>query len=179
MQFSSGYTGCEPGISDLFLRTFAVSDGAEEGALIGAFVTDLMKTTQEDDLFVFSGFAEQARVGCIIFSRMTYDQDDKTVFILSPVAVAPEWQKQGVGQGLISYGLAELRKAGVDVVLTYGDPNYYNKVGFAQIDEAIARAPLNLSQPQGWQGQALGQTQMPKLIGPARCVDALNNPALW
>ncbi len=118
-----------------------------------------MKATPKDDLFVLSGFLAQVRVGCILFSRMTYDQDKKDVFILPPVAVKPDWQKQGLGQKLISYGLGALRKAGIDVVLTYGDPTYYCKTGSAQITQAVAQAPLELSQPHGWLAQSLTQKQ--------------------
>ena len=179
MLFSSGHTGCKHAIHTLFAAPFADAEGAAQGALIGALVTNLMERTPTDKLFVFFGYEGAVLVGCIMFSRLSFEQDDKTVFILSPVAMKSDRQKQGIGQTLISYGVAELRRAGVDVVLTYGDPNYYSKVGFRQISETIARAPLKLSQPHGWQGQSLSQTKTLPVIGPSRCVDPLNKPALW
>ncbi|MCG5517084.1 MULTISPECIES: hypothetical protein [unclassified Ectothiorhodospira] len=41
------------------------------------------------------------------------------------------------------------------MVLTYGDPNYYSRIGFKPITEALAPAPFTLKQPEGWLGQSL------------------------
>ena len=68
---------------------------------------------------------------------------------------------------------------GVDVVLTYGDPNYYHQVGFHAITPSQVRPPLPLSMPYGWLGQALALGGEPHLRGPSSCVTALNDPALW
>ena len=77
--------------------------------------------------------------GGIVFSRLRYEQDNRTVFVLAPVAVATDQQGKGIGQRLLIHGLASLRSAGVDIVMTYGDPNYYAKVGFVPISEADAQ----------------------------------------
>ena len=36
------------------------------------------------------------------------------------------------GQQLINFGLAHLKEIGVELVFTYGDMNFYSKVGFKQ-----------------------------------------------
>lgn len=179
MAFMSGHIGREQKISQLFSETFTASEGADEGRIIAGFVDKLMKTTPPEDLFVFTAFDDQSLVGCIFFSRLRYEHDDRTVFILSPVAVRPDQQKKGIGQKLIAYGLDALREKGVDVAITYGDPNYYSKVGFVQITEDCAKAPLALNVPEGWLGQSLSGAEMTPLAGPSRCVEALNDPALW
>ena len=179
MDFLSGHKSRQHQISELFTASFSASEDADEGKVIGDFVRDLMQTTPDEDLFVWSAYKDEALLGCIFLSRLTYDQDDRTVFILSPVAVKTDQQKSGIGQQLIAHGLEHLRKAGVDFVVTYGDPNYYSKTGFSQISEEFAQAPLKLSFPEGWLGQSLtGQDERP-LRGPSSCVPALNNPALW
>ena len=110
---------------------------------------------------------------------MTYAEEKRTVFILSPMAVASALQGKGIGQKLLAFGLNHLRQNGVEVALTYGDINFYSRVGFQQITEAIARPPLPLHYPEGWLGQSLTGGALAPLRGPSSCVDALNDPALW
>lgn len=147
--------------------------------MIGTFVEALMNTTPAADLFVFSAYEGETPVGAIFFSRLTYSDDPREVFILSPVAVKTQEQRKGIGQQLITHGLAELRKHGVSVTITYGDPNYYSKVGFSQITEDVASAPLKLNFPHGWLGQSLVSVDLTPLKGTSRCVHALNSPELW
>lgn len=177
--YSCDFTGNIDRIVDLFADTFACSEGAEEGKLIGDLARDLMVTTPADDLMVYSAFDNQVLIGTIIFSRLTFANDRRTVFILSPVAVAPSCQGKGVGTGLLNDGLEKLRRVGVDVVLTYGDPNYYSRVGFNHIDPETVCPPFVLSQPEGWLGQSLSHKPIGRLEGPSYCVQALGNPHFW
>ena len=163
----------------LFTETFAHSEGAEEGHLIGKLTADILSTTANRDLYIFVSEDGDTLTGCIAFTRLVYPDDPRTVFLLSPVAVRPDHQRQGIGQRLLSFGLDHLRDAGIDVVLTYGDPNYYSRVGFAQITPDIARPPHALSQPHGWLGQSLTSDSLAPLIGPCRCIEAFNDPAYW
>lgn len=179
MEFSKKFRGREQDIIDLFRATFAHAEGMEEGALIGSLVRHQMAGTAEPDLHVFLAEMDRAIVGGAIFSRLTYDQDDRSVFILAPVAVASERQGQGIGQKLLAHGLEALRNAGVDVVLTYGDPNYYSRVGFKPITEVLAPAPFKLKQPKGWLGQSLTGGEMVPFKGAPRCIPALNDPVFW
>ncbi|MBK5964551.1 GNAT family N-acetyltransferase [Thiocystis minor] len=171
--------GREDEIIDLFTATFTASEGMEEGALIGSLVLSLLRDTAETDRFVFTAEEDGRIIGGILFSRLTYEQDDRTVFILAPVAVATDQQGKGIGQRLLTHGLAELRGAGVDIAMTYGDPSFYAKVGFRPISEADAPAPLPLSRPEGWLGQSLTDRTMAPLKGPSRCFEALNDPLFW
>jgi putative acetyltransferase len=50
-------------------------------------------------------------------------------YILAPLAVSPEHQKQGVGSNLINAGIDMLTKDGAGVLLVYGDPAYYGRFG--------------------------------------------------
>jgi predicted N-acetyltransferase YhbS len=179
VQFSTGFEGREREIVDLFTATFTASEGAEEGALIGELAHNLLRGTDAEDLFVFTAEDGGLIVGGIVFSRLTYDRDERTVFVLAPVAVASEHQGKGIGQRLIVHGLAGLREAGVDIVLTYGDPAFYGRVGFRPITETFARAPFALNHPEGWLGQSLTGRELTPLRGTVRCVEALNDPAFW
>ena len=110
---------------------------------------------------------------------MPYDADDRTVYILSPMAVATERQKRGIGQSLISHGLSVLRQMGVDVAVTYGDPDYYSRTGFIPVDTETVPAPFPLQYPHGWLAQSLAAKELQPLRGQPRCVSALSDPAIW
>ena len=45
-------------------------------------------------------------------------------YILAPLAVSPEHQKQGVGSSLMKSGIDMLTKDGSVFLLVYGDPDY-------------------------------------------------------
>ena len=162
-----------------FSAACTASEGTEEGGLIGNFVRHMFDRTPERDLFVFVAEDAGEIVGSVIFSRLIYDQDNRTVFVLSPLAVATDHQGKGIGQRLLKYGFKSLEAAHVDVVLTYGDPGFYSKVGFSQITEAFAAAPFALTRPEGWLALSLTDTELASLKGAPRCVEALSNPALW
>lgn len=179
MEVLTGHKGREAEIIDLFTSTFTASEGEEEGVLIGELVRNLLGGTAPEDLFVFTAEEDGAIIGGIVFSRLRYEQDQRAVFVLAPVAVAPIQQGKGIGQRLLSHGLAALRSAGVDIAMTYGDPNYYRKVGFLPISEADAAAPVPLNHPEGWLAQSLTDRAMAPLKGPSSCVEALNNPVFW
>ena len=95
MEFSAASKGREQQIIDLFTAAFTASEGEEEGALVGGLVHNLLRGTPEQDLFVFTAVEAGAIVGSVCFSRLTYDQDERTVFILAPLAVTTEHQGKG------------------------------------------------------------------------------------
>ncbi len=179
MELSTGCKGREQEVIELLAATFAASEGAEEGALIGELTRNLLITTAHADIHVFTAREERSLIGAIFFSRLTYDQDDRTVFLLGPVGVATDRQGAGVGQRLLAHGIAALRKKGVDLAVTYGDPGYYSKVGFRHITEEFARAPFKLKYPKGWLGQSLTDARMTPLNGSSRCVEAFRRPDYW
>ncbi len=86
---------------------------------------------------------------------------------------------KGIGQKLINFGINELKENGVQIVFTYGDPAYYSKVGFNQITEEIVKAPLKMSQPEGWLGQSLVSDKIEPIAGNSSCVEALNKAEYW
>jgi putative acetyltransferase len=179
MEFTTNFAGRQDEIIDLFRSTFTDSEGAAEGDLIGILAERMLATVAPDDIFVFSAMENGKLVGTIIFTRLNYPEDDRKVFILGPVAVATGQQGKGLGQRLLNYGLDRLRADGVDVALTYGDINFYSKVGFSQITESIARPPLPLKYPDGWLGQSLTAEPLKELRGPSQCVEALNSADYW
>ena len=162
----------------LFTGVFSDSDGQKEGRIIGQLVTELIETTDLNDLLGYIGTSGGRISGCIFFSRLTL-ASGKTSFILSPVAIATQQQGKGFGQQLINFGIQQLRSHGVDLVFTYGDPDFYSKVGFVKIGENVVKAPQKLTYPDGWLAQALKNEDVTSEVGVAKCVEALNKPVYW
>jgi len=165
-------------VINLFTKVFSESEGRDEGESIGKLVSDLIITTDESDIVGFVAVLEEEIVGCIFFSRLTLSSE-QIAFILSPVAITTEQQGQGIGQQLIRYGIENLKSKDVDLVFTYGDPAFYAKVGFQQISEDIVKAPLKLTQPEGWLAQSLGKGVINVVEVSSECVKALNKQEYW
>ncbi len=175
-------------IITLFVNTFTESEGKAEGQLIGNLVSELITTTEQQDVMGFVASSddnastdkvkEDDVLGCIFFSRLKIPSH-QVAFILSPVAVSTDHQGRGIGQKLIHFGLEHLKSLNVDWVFTYGDPDFYSKVGFKQINEDIVKAPFKLTYPEGWLAQSLNDKPIEAMKGSAHCVKALSNPQYW
>jgi len=176
MEFLTGHKGRGAEIVELLTATFTASEGEAAGALIGELVRNLLGGTAAKDRFVFTAEEDGVIIGGIVFSRLTYAQEERIVFVLAPIGVATDGQGRGIGQRLLNHGLAALRCAGVDIALTDGDPNSYARVGFRPISEADAQAPFPLKHPEGWPAQSLTDRAIAPLKGPSRRVSALNDP---
>jgi putative acetyltransferase len=71
-------------------------------------------------------------VGHIFFSPVTIESEESTsaALGLAPMAVLPEYQKQGIGSQLVREGLRECQRLGCNVVVVLGHPEYYPRFGF-------------------------------------------------
>ena len=165
-------------IQFLLASVFGESEGEAEGAVIGQLAKDLLEKTEREDLFVFVASCENEIIGTIFLTRMPSEKENE-VFLLAPVAVKTESQRQGIGQSLISYGIKELKENGAEILVTYGDPSFYSKVGFNQVEEKLIEPPFPLSQPEGWLAQDLNGRQITASIGKCSCVSAFDNPKYW
>ena len=165
-------------VIEVFTKVFAASENESEGQLIGNLVSDLIITTEPQDLIGCVVTSNNHIVGCIFFSRFIVPSDE-VAFILSPVAINASVQGSGIGQQLINYGLNQLKSLGVNLAFTYGDPNYYSKTGFNQISESVVKAPFELSQPEGWLAQPLDGNPIKVMEGATQCVEALSDQKYW
>ena len=176
------YTKAQPNdaaeIEQMFMKTFADSEGQAEGGMIGRLARDFMRSTPEGDLYCFVAREDRQIVGCIFFSRITFESEIKA-FILAPVAVHTDHQGKGIGQRLIKFGIDTLSTDGVELAITYGDPAFYSKVGFHVVTERVIPAPLTLQHPEGWLAQSLKSDEIQPIKGKSSCVEALNKPEYW
>lgn len=178
MKFKSLTSDFSQPISNLFTTVFSHSEGADEGRLIGELASALAVAIDDDNILCYGAISNDTLLAATFYTRLSY-RTSSIVFMLAPVAVSTEHQGEGIGQQLIHFGLNEVRQRGVDYVVTYGDPNYYLKVGFSGIPESSVRAPFKLSMPEGWLGQSL--TGKPVSFGTERprCVEQFNKAAYW
>lgn len=165
-------------IRQLFTDVFSDAEGESEGKVIGSLAFDIMTGTDAHDLYGFIAIENEKIIGSIFFTRLTFEHDINT-FLLSPVAIHTSYQGKGIGQKLINFGISHLKENGVNIIFTYGDPNFYSKVGFNVITEKIAKAPFKLSQPEGWLAQSLVSDDVKHISGNSSCVEAFNNPEVW
>jgi len=164
-------------VIQLITDVFTDSEGADEGNLIGQLAKDLIET-ETDDVVCFRALENDKVIASIFFSRLVLS-NHQIAFILAPVAVAIDRQKQGIGQRLIRFGIEQLKSKGIELLFTYGDPNYYSKSGFVPITEDEVKAPLKLSYPHGWLIQSLSDDDI-NLKGIAtHCIPALNDQRYW
>lgn len=71
--------------------------------------------------------------GHILFSPVSLDSDGENrlrLLGLAPMAILPDYQRQGLGSGLITYSLPECGDRGFDAVFVLGHPDYYPRFGF-------------------------------------------------
>ena len=71
-------------------------------------------------------------VGHIAFSPMTIEGADSHLKAvgLAPVAVLPEYQRQGIGIKLVTVGIDACRDLGFDLMFLLGHTEYYPRFGF-------------------------------------------------
>ncbi len=165
-------------IKQLYTDTFSDAEGKSEGNTIGELAYDMLTQTDKNELYCFIAQENKQIVAAIIFTKITFE-NNINAYILSPVAVKTKDQSKGIGQQLINYGIKTLKNEGIELLFTYGDPNYYSKVGYKQISEDKIKAPQPLSFPNGWLCQSLTSSEIPVIKGESYCVSALNKAQYW
>ena len=178
MKISKFNSSLSKEVIELFINVFSASENEEEGHITGNLVSNIIETTEPQDLIGFVASSSDTVIGCIFFSRFVVP-NNQTAFMLSPVAIATNEQGKSIGQKLIRHGLNHLKSMNTDLVFTYGDPNYYSKVGFRPISENVVSALFKLSQPEGWLAQSLDGGAINPMQGATTCVEAFNDPAIW
>lgn len=165
-------------VASLFTSVFSSSEGEQEGRLIGRLASALVARSDHEEIICIGAYEAGAIIGAIFFTRLRFDEPIKA-YLLAPVAVSTAYQGRGVGRSLINFGLHELKNRSVTVVVTYGNPTFYNKMGFQALSEYVIQAPLPLSMPEGWLGQSLSGEMIPIMKSRPACVQEFDNPAYW
>lgn len=109
----------------------------------------------------------------------TAEAKDFLGYILAPLAVRPEYQNSGLGSQLVKQAIQQLSQMDINILLVYGDPNYYGRFGFhADLAESYL-PPYELEYAFGWQALKLNDSEITNLPVKITCVEALEDPQLW
>ena len=165
-------------VASLFTSVFSSSEGEHEGKLIGRLALALAARTDNQETICMGAYADGALIGAIFFTRLRFAEPVEA-YMLAPVVINTAHQGRGIGQALIRFGLDELKDRSATLVVTYGDPAFYSRVGFQALSEEVVQAPLPLSMPEGWLGQPLSGDTIPALKSRPSCVPEFDHPEYW
>ncbi|MEO6317840.1 MAG: N-acetyltransferase [Acidimicrobiales bacterium] len=103
-------------------------------------------------------------VGHVMISHARLDRggDERRIAMLSPLAVAPDRQRQGVGSALVRAAVALADERGEPLVVLEGSPAYYGRLGFVP----SARHGIELPLPS-WAPPEAAQVMRLKRYDPA------------
>lgn len=116
-------------------------------------------------------------IGHVVFTPCRIADSRATLALLGPLAIHPQWQKQGLGGSLVREGLARLRKQGAVGVLVLGDPDYYGRFGFVAEPDIAPPHPLPAEWAGAWQSLALGDEPLSE--GQLKVPTVWDDPKLW
>lgn len=119
--------------------TSAFADGGQVAGLIRALVALVTRGSGAS----LVAEADGEVVGHVMFTRSLLDAPRRLVEVqvLSPLAVVPSHQRQGVGTELVKAGLAQVAEQGTPVVFLEGSASYYSRFGFTAGAEQGFRKP--------------------------------------
>jgi putative acetyltransferase len=107
----------------------------------------LVDRLRAEGAFVLHLVAEQTGVvvGAIGFPRLVIERAgaDAPAVGLAPLAVMPDWQRQGIGRALIEDGLVRLANRNETLIFVLGDPGYYRRFGFDPDAAAAFESPYS------------------------------------
>ena len=165
---------------DSILQVIETAFSDEENKVITNLVQELHQGTTSPSIKSLVAKVDNQVIGYVSYSPIFLKSDSSiSGYILAPLAVSPEHQKQGIGSDLIKSGIDMLAKDDAGVLLVYGDPDYYGRFGFkAEIGLSFV-PPYTLQYPFGWAGMMLNDTPVPEQPIQFDCVAALSKPELW
>ncbi len=84
-------------------------------------------------------------IGHILFSKIKIiGEKEYESLALAPMAVLPEFQKQGIGGKLIKEGLNKARELGFNSVIVIGHKEYYPRFGFERASKWNIKCPFEV-----------------------------------
>ena len=105
---------------------------------------DLVNELRKGDSFIpklsLVAIKENKIVGYILFTKIKIGEYEEIT--LAPLAVLPEYQKQGIGSKLIEEGHRIAKELGYDFSVVLGYPEYYSKSGYIPASRYGIKAPF-------------------------------------
>ena len=108
---------------------------------------DLVVALRNSDSFIpelsLVAVKEDKIVGYILFTKIKIENHEEIA--LAPLAVLPEYQKQGIGSMLIEQGHKIAKQLGYHYSIVLGSENYYPKFGYIPAIQYGIQAPFNVA----------------------------------
>lgn len=162
-------SGDAPSLETLYQEAF-------EEEVLFPLVTELLDDAQ--NTLHLTAVMDDKPIGHIAFTKCHASPEHVPLYLLGPMAVFPNCQKQGIGSKLIAAGFERLRNEGVAKVIVFGDPNFYGKSGFI-IESSIEPAyPIPEDYIPGWQSISFLE-DAPKVSGKLQITKPWHKPELW
>ncbi|PKL39236.1 MAG: N-acetyltransferase [Spirochaetae bacterium HGW-Spirochaetae-1] len=173
----------ESGVNDFnnIMEVEELAFGYDKEAILTA---SLLKDKTAKPILSLLAFDNYEAIGHILFTRVYIDEmiNQPLLHILAPLAVKPDYQKQGIGGLLIMEGLKRLKEMGSEMVFVLGHIEYYPKFGFvpnAQINGFSAPFPIPEEFKDAWMVQSLNSRKLYNKTGKIICANELNKPEHW
>ena len=114
------------------------SDGNEQDLVVAlrnsdSFIPELSLVAVKDDKIV----------GYILFTKIKIENHEEIA--LAPLAVLPEYQKQGIGSMLIEQGHKIAKQLGYHYSIVLGSENYYPRFGYIPAIQYGIQAPFDVA----------------------------------
>ena len=118
------------------------------------------------------GTAHSSMIAHVAFTNCHIDECGLDVALLAPLAVAPAWQRKGIGSLMVREGLRRMENDGIRQVFVLGDPVYYGRFGFSPETRITPPYSLPAEWLSAWQSTRLGDAE-------ALSAGTLRTPAPW
>ena len=152
----------------------------EENESVATLAVELLAENSALPIISLVAEMDGAVVGHVAFSPIKIEnQATIQAYILAPLAVRPDCQKQRIGSALVEYGMQQLSALGVDLIFVYGAPEYYGRFGFSAEAAQGYNAPYPHQYPFGWQAIAINDRAVDNRPHAMQCVQALCKASLW
>jgi putative acetyltransferase len=147
-------------------------------------VAELLADETGKPMVSLLAFCNEEPVGHILFTRAYLEEqpEQAMMHILAPLAIKPEYQRQGIGGMLINAGIEKLRAMGSQIVFVLGHKEYYPKYGFIPDAHRLgypAPYPIADEYADYWMVQPICPTGFEIAKGKIRCCKELNKPEHW
>jgi putative acetyltransferase len=161
----------EPGDREAVMLVNELAFGGQDEVEI----VDALRETCCDILSLVALHADSV-VGHIMFSPVRIEAGDCVVegMGLGPMAVLPEYQRQGIGSALVESGLKMLRDRSCAFVVVLGHPNYYTRFGFEPASRRDIKSQWEDIPDDVFMVQVLDEDQMGDVHGVARYKDVFS-----